>query len=309
MNNQNLMKIGDLSKKLNISARTLRYYEELGLISSIRDEDSNFRYYLQASEEVLKQILVLRKLDISLKDILLIYENQNKDFILKILNEKLKDIKVELNNLEYTKEIIQKIIDYSMKDKLILSDKKNEVFNLEKIEKIITENAKIEKEKIFMEELKLKDNNVRVINLKPFKVAYAKGFGVSPELVAWDILKTWIQENSIEDTINTRYFGFNNPSPSEGSNEYGYEVWRTVEKDYKETEEVKFKEFEGGLYLVTTANGVYDIGETWKNLSKWAETKDYEYGACQWLEEHIIVDENSWDDKMQFDLYYPIRKK
>lgn len=309
MNNQILMKIGDLSKKLNISSRTLRYYEELGLISSIRDEDSNFRYYPQSSEEILKQILVLRKLDISLKDILLIYENQNKDFILKILNEKLKGIKVELNNLEYTKEIIQKIIDYSNKDKLILSDKKNEVFNLEKIEKIITENYKIEKEKIFMEELKLKDNNVRLINLKPFKVAYAKAFGVSPELLAWEILKTWIKENSIEDTINTRYFGFNNPSPSEGSSEYGYEVWRTVEKDYEETEEVKFKEFEGGLYLVTTANGVYDIGETWKNLSNWAETRGYEYGACQWLEEHIIVDENSWDDKMQFDLYYPIKKK
>jgi len=309
MNNQILVKIGDLSKKLNISSRTLRYYEELGLISSIRDEDSNFRYYPQSSEEILKQILVLRKLDISLKDILLIYENQNKDFILKILNEKLKGIKVELNNLEYTKEIIQKIIDYSTKDKLILSDKKNEVFNLEKIEKIITENYKIEKEKIFMEELKLKDNNVRLINLKPFKVTYAKAFGVSPELLAWEILKTWIKENSIEDTINIRYFGFNNPSPSEGSSEYGYEVWRTVEKDYEETKEVKFKEFEGGLYLVTTANGVYDIGETWKNLSKWAEIKGYEYGVCQWLEEHIIVDENSWDDKMQFDLYYPIKKK
>ena len=309
MNSQILMKIGDLSKKLNISSRTLRYYEELGLINSIRDEDSNFRYYPSSTEETLKQILILRKFEISLKDILMIYQNQNKDFILKILNEKLDEINLTLNNLEYTKEIIQKIIDYSIKDKFILSDKNNELFNLEKVEKIIIEKDKMKEDKNFMEELKLKDNNVRTINLKPFKVAYAKAFGVSPELQAWEILKTWIKKNKIEDTINTRYFGFNNPSPSKGSNEYGYEVWRTIDTDYEETEEVKFKSFEGGLYLVTTANGVYDIGETWKHLSNWAKAKGYEYGECQWVEEHIIVDENSWDDKMQFDLYYPIRKK
>lgn len=309
MNSQILMKIGDLSKKLNISSRTLRYYEELGLINSIRDEDSNFRYYPSSTEETLKQILILRKFDISLKEILLIYQNQNKDFILKILNDKLEEINLALNNLEYTKEIIQKIIDYSIKDKLILSDNKNKVFNLEKIEKIIIENDKTKKEKTFMEELKLKDNNVRIINLKPFKVAYAKAMGVSPELKAWEILKNWIKENNIEDTSSTRYFGFNNPSPTEGFNEYGYEVWRLVEKDYEETEDIKFKEFGGGIYLVTTANGVYDIGESWKNLSTWAEQKCYEHGSSQWLEEHIIVDKDSWDDKMQFDLYYPIKKK
>lgn len=308
MNSQILMKIGDLSKKLNVSSRTLRYYEELGLIKSIRDEESNFRYYPSSSEETIKQILVLRRFDISIKDIILIYQNQNKDFILEILNGKLREINLTLNNLEYTKEIIQKIIDSSLTDKLILSDKKNEVFDLEKIEKIINENHEVKEEKKIMDELKLKDNNVRIINLKPFRVAYTSAFGASPELMAWEILKTWIKKNEIKDTSSTRYFGFNNPSPSKGVSEYGYEVWRLIEKDYEENENIKFKDFEGGLYLVTTANGVYDIGETWKNLSQWAEKKGYEYGSSQWLEEHIIVDENSWNDKMQFDLYYPIKK-
>ena len=39
----NLTKIRDASIKYGISARTLRYYEDMGLLDSIRGEDSIYR--------------------------------------------------------------------------------------------------------------------------------------------------------------------------------------------------------------------------------------------------------------------------
>ena len=45
----NLVKIRDLSVKYNISARTLRYYEDMGLIQSTRSEEYAYRLYDEAA--------------------------------------------------------------------------------------------------------------------------------------------------------------------------------------------------------------------------------------------------------------------
>lgn len=44
-------KIGEVAIKYNISSRTLRYYEDIGILWSIRDEESLYRYYDQEMEE------------------------------------------------------------------------------------------------------------------------------------------------------------------------------------------------------------------------------------------------------------------
>lgn len=45
MQNKTRYSIGDMSSICNISRKTLRYYEELGLISSTRNDFNNYRYY------------------------------------------------------------------------------------------------------------------------------------------------------------------------------------------------------------------------------------------------------------------------
>ena len=40
-----LMKITDLTRQLGLSSRTLRYYEQEGLIKSARLPSESFRYY------------------------------------------------------------------------------------------------------------------------------------------------------------------------------------------------------------------------------------------------------------------------
>ena len=55
-----LIKITDMTGCYGISARTLRYYEDIGLIASTRSEDYAYRLYDEAAVQRLEQILILR---------------------------------------------------------------------------------------------------------------------------------------------------------------------------------------------------------------------------------------------------------
>lgn len=71
-----LIKITDLSTQLGLSSRTLRYYEEAGLITSIRPQFEKYRYYDEHTVQRLRQIMILRKMDIPIKDIVRIYDSR-----------------------------------------------------------------------------------------------------------------------------------------------------------------------------------------------------------------------------------------
>lgn len=49
---KNKLHIGEVAQKLSVSKRAILYYEDLGLINSIREEGSNYRLY--GEEEILK---------------------------------------------------------------------------------------------------------------------------------------------------------------------------------------------------------------------------------------------------------------
>lgn len=64
-----LQTVTEVSRSYGISARMLRHYEKLGLIGSERKEDYAYRVYRPEDIQRLRQILVLRKLRLSLKEI------------------------------------------------------------------------------------------------------------------------------------------------------------------------------------------------------------------------------------------------
>ena len=71
--------------------------------------------------------------------------------------------------------------------------------------------------------------DVRLVTLAPMRVASFYGFGPSPELVAWEKLMAWSRPKGLLDgPTRARIFGFNNPNPSAGSPNYGYEFWIEV---------------------------------------------------------------------------------
>jgi DNA-binding transcriptional MerR regulator len=78
---QQNMKIGEVAKQLGISTRTIRYYEEVGLMGGKRKDPGNIRIYGKEDVVRLKFILKLKELGISLKkmhEIAVNYELNNR---------------------------------------------------------------------------------------------------------------------------------------------------------------------------------------------------------------------------------------
>jgi len=148
--------------------------------------------------------------------------------------------------------------------------------------------------------------DVRIVELKPMRVASVYGFGESPESIAWAKLVAWAKPRGLlDDRKQHRIFGFNNPNPAPGSPNYGYEFWIVVGPDVEPEEAVRIHEFLGGLYAVTRCKGVENITDTWKRLVRWLADSPYKHAGHQWLEEHLhAVD--APQDEFILDLYAPI---
>jgi len=148
---------------------------------------------------------------------------------------------------------------------------------------------------------------VRIETLPPLRVAAALGFGPSPELLAWEKILAYAEKHHLLDG-KPRFFGFNNPNPSPGSPNYGYEQWMTVPESLQAEDEVTIKEFPGGLYAVTRFQDLNRIGEVWMQLVAWVEASPYQMDDRECLEE--LLSPVSEMDKLEnyiFDLYLAIR--
>ena len=152
------------------------------------------------------------------------------------------------------------------------------------------------------------DLEVRIVRLPPLRVASVHGFGTEPETLAWKKLVDWAEPKGLMDLTKHRVFGFNNPDPSPGSPNYGYEFWITVGPEVQASGEATIKDFPGGMYAVTRCevkDPWQDIPGTWKKLMVWHEGSTYKMGRHQWLEEHLSSSDTS-PQELTLDLYLPI---
>ena len=69
------MKIKELENLLSISRSNIRFYEKQGLFSPER-KDNNYREYTEQDIEVLKKIIVFRKMGVTVEEIKLIQNNE-----------------------------------------------------------------------------------------------------------------------------------------------------------------------------------------------------------------------------------------
>jgi DNA-binding transcriptional MerR regulator len=81
-----LIQIGNLAKQLSITTRTIRYYEEIGLMGASKRSSGGTRSYNRNEVLRIKFILKLKELGISLKEMLSLADtfdthNQNFDTI------------------------------------------------------------------------------------------------------------------------------------------------------------------------------------------------------------------------------------
>ncbi|MCB9135928.1 MAG: GyrI-like domain-containing protein [Anaerolineales bacterium] len=154
----------------------------------------------------------------------------------------------------------------------------------------------------------MSSTEIRIVKLNEMRVASVLGYGPQPEDQAWKKLIAWAQPLGLMDTA-PQIFGFNNPSPSPGSPNYGYELMIVVSPDLEVGGDVEIKTFPGGLYAVARCEVTADPGEqipaAWRSLVLWREQSRYQGASHQWLEEHIET-AHLPEGQFTLDLYLPI---
>ena len=95
-------KIGEVSKMCNISIKTLRYYEEFGLITPVEvDIYTGYRHYDSKNVETIYKIQFLKDLGFSLKEI--------KDFDETQINEKIREINEKIEKLKNSVKLMDSL--------------------------------------------------------------------------------------------------------------------------------------------------------------------------------------------------------
>jgi effector-binding domain-containing protein len=147
---------------------------------------------------------------------------------------------------------------------------------------------------------------VEIVEMPPMRVASTLGFGASPEAQAIENMVAFAKSRGI-DYAETRHFGFDNPSPSPGSPNYGYEVWMVVGPDVRGNDDVVIKQIPARRYAMTTFKGLENIGQVWKQLVLWLEESPYEWPAhsAECLEELLTPMQTPLEEYV-FNLYLPI---
>ncbi|WP_408009936.1 MerR family transcriptional regulator [Pseudalkalibacillus sp. A8] len=72
-------KVGELAKLTGVTVRTLRYYDQIGLLSPSCYSDSGYRLYDETDLSCLQQILSLKDLGLSLEEIKTILSDESYD--------------------------------------------------------------------------------------------------------------------------------------------------------------------------------------------------------------------------------------
>ena len=282
-----LEKIGSITNKLGVSHRSLHYWEDIGIIESIREENG-YRCYNEENQQKIKQILVLRKLRLPLKQIIMIMESNNTVDIIDTLQDKLSEVDDEITALSTIRTILDSFIDQLNKNMIIdlkfslLDD--STILEITDSLNVIRPALNDEKAKPNLSEAdkklsKLTDKDTRIIYLPPSVVACAIGIGKDAEHEADVIMSGFIEGKDLQKVPPAvRFFGFNNPKFNKNGEfiQHQYEIWATIPDSYEVSNPLIKKHFKGGLYAAFTSKPVNF--DQWKSFGNWLSGNgDFQY--------------------------------
>lgn len=315
-----MIKIGEVAAKYDISSRTLRYWEETGILKSCRMENG-YRYYDEPNIKKIRQIKLLRKLRLPIQGIQRILSTGELSAAVEVLTDHMEDTKNEAEELKALGVILERLIE-------IVKNKQDMTGVFEYLE-VHNNSAAMELKNALQITLSERKNTmsensaynqtgeVRIINLPRMVVASYCAVSETPENDCTKVMDKLVREYSLYDKAGFRHFGFNNPSPESGKTEYGYEMWAVVPENFEVPEPFTRKEFNGGLYAAIPTY-LPDIGERWGQLYEWVQKNEsYE---VDWnpdilrseLEECIdYITFNSADTpetNKQLDLLMPVKR-
>lgn len=323
-----LLTVTDVSRELGLSTRMLRYYEEQGLIGSSRVEGYAYRMYDDEAVRRLRQVIVLRRLRIPLREVKLILDDPSAQWAIFVFQQKLSEFDAELANIGAVRAVTEELLNtlksrywLPAADVLLDEDISAALPSLANSYELEKERAR-KMDDLNKAEENMKLTDVRIVHLPAATVAAARYFGPDPEDHAGRMIADFTREKKLWETGSSlRLYGFNSPNPPPEGGEYGYEFWVTIPDDMDVPEPLTKKHFKGGTYAAHAIK-MGDFHE-WAWLAKWAdESEEYEiagsgspadmFGS---LEEHLNYYDHIQEtaegepEITQLDLLIPVRKK
>jgi len=308
-----LIRINDVAQNFGISSRTLRYYEEMGLLWSSHPDNKSQRYYDTDALERLKQIIVLRKLQIPVKDIVTIFKNENMAALIQAFVDKLESLDTEISALSE----LRRLVDDFLHKMLISGIKKISAITLlyEETEKRValasltepqekSEPVTFEKlSEISREALRLHD--VRITRLPPMRVLTSR----SKKGQAGEINESFFAVYGFMPDPGFRNCFFRKEVNDE------WVMLIKIPQDYENTTEYIDEDFPGGLYAIATSF-MADMDDTFILLRDYINRSDkYELdvdaeGKLQ--RDEMIEEILPWDivskfNQYQQDVFVPIK--
>ena len=96
-----LFTIGEIGRLFDLNIRTLRYYDDIGLLKPEKtDERTGYRYYSTKQFERLNTIKYLRAMDMPLERIIRFFENKDTNTLMELLKEQQEETRVLKARLE-----------------------------------------------------------------------------------------------------------------------------------------------------------------------------------------------------------------
>ena len=165
--------VKEISELTGISARTLHYYDEIGLFKPTDKNEAGYRLYDDKALETLQEILFFREFDIPLKEIKSVMENPALD--------RNQILRMQRKMLVAKKERLERLI--ASMDDILKGDNKMDfaVFNKEEIEEMfqaMTEHMPAELRKTAVEEFggvnEWKEHYIQTVSSEEMQRNYAK---------------------------------------------------------------------------------------------------------------------------------------
>lgn len=327
---EELKTITQVTKTFGVSTRMLRYYEQIGLLKSQRMEGYSYRVYSEDSCLRLRQIIILRKLRIPLKQIAILLTDTNALNAIEVFMKNIYELNEEIDSLTTIRNILQRFVDElnSRSGISLKSDLLNDTAILSIINPLSFAKFNF-KEDNTMDDLnkaseqlsKLTDRDVRIVYLPPAAVATFQYVGDEPEMHVNQVIDKFVRDyDLIHVKPDFRHYGFNAPNPIDETGYHGYEMWVTVPDDMEIPAPLVKKRFEGGLYAAYMIP--FGAFEEWGRLSEWVQNSSiYEYNGnwdsnnmFGWLEEHLnyinhVMLENTEPEGLQLDLLIPVKER
>ena len=320
--------IGTVSNNLGISSRMLRYYEQIGLIESKRVENYAYRVYDEEAIRRLRQIILLRKLRVSVKQIRELFGNSSALGVIEVFEKNIRELDEQMTALSTVKSILSRLVrelrekanlhlqlDY-LGDNSIFAVVDGISFSKNKIQ----EETSVEDLNKAAETLqKLEDKDVRIIYLPPMTVAAARfsgeaEYGVGPE--ATGMIEKFVYEKELlKIKPDARGMGFDcsreDLRVQAGATPTAYEAWVSIPEDMVVKPPLVKKTFSGGMYA---AHVLRDWNfQDWRLLQEWvSESERYEEAGGPCFEEILnyynLMNNGAKMEDTQIDLLLPIKE-